>query len=516
PTLGDGDIEQGLADEAERQLAGRTGSPLSGDTIRAQEEAAQEGQALRGTLTGQYGYAEADLVGRPRDELRSMIEWHRENPTDDGGAGDGPVADQGGTDRDADTDVGATTGGAKAGATGGSTVPARDDSSHSRSDDADTDTDTNTDTDTATDARATETESSTSGTASTPPSGQAATEADPYAAEVDTDGDGDFATGTANDNVVADDDGMSMEYLSPDEAREFFGEEGYRDIENTPPGSETGSDRTSTGTSGTDVGAGESSDDSGSNDSSDDGSDDDDDDDGGDAGDGDATDTAADTSSEDEQGTDDDSADTTSDAGTPHPDGDTPEDPEARARFEETGVGREQRQDQIDAIEAKGGRYGSPDDSPSDAERGSFFETGPGAAVAEDLREGVEDNSGDGVTDPHDLDAVESGGPVIELKIAGNGLVAPAEEAPIIGFGEGAPVVDSPGIAGPVGGTRSFDDPDAPDDPDSPDDLGVVTSGDVVAETADSGAHGDVSDFRGDVDLVERVETEVDLDLDVG
>ncbi|MEM8746962.1 MAG: hypothetical protein AAGF91_09685, partial [Actinomycetota bacterium] len=147
PTLGDGDIEQGLADEAERQLAGRTGSPLSGDTIRAQEEAAQEGQALRGTLTGQYGYAEADLVGRPRDELRSMIEWHRENPTDDGGAGDGPVADQGGTDHDADTDVGATTGGAKAGATGGSTAPARDDSSDSRSDDADTDTNTDTDTD---------------------------------------------------------------------------------------------------------------------------------------------------------------------------------------------------------------------------------------------------------------------------------------------------------------------------------------------------------------------------------
>ncbi|MEM9038946.1 MAG: hypothetical protein AAGD33_03515 [Actinomycetota bacterium] len=498
PTLGDADIKQGLADEAERQLAGRTGSPLSGDAIRAQEGAAQEGQALRDTLTGQYGYAEADLLGRPRDELRSMIEWHRENPTDNGTAAAGAVADRGGTDHDADTDAEVTSD-VEPGATGGSST-ARGESSEPRSDDG-------------TDTTTTETHPSTGGTASTPPSGQPAAEADPYAVDVDTEGDGEYAPGASSSEPSVDD--FEAIYLPPEDVERRFPDH-HREFQDEDGQSGPSGDQTSTNTSDRDVGAGESSGDSGSNDSSDDGSDDDDDDDDSGDGDGDNADTADDTSSEDEQGTDD-TADTTSDAGTPHPDGDVPEDPEARARFEETGFGRDQRQDQIDAIEAKGGRLGSPDESPSDADRGSFFDTDPGAAVAEDLRNGVEDNSGDGVTDPHDLDVIESGRPVVELKVTGNGLVAPGDaEAPIGGFGDGAPAIDTPGIAGPVGGTRSFDDPDAPDDPDNPNDIGVDTFRAVVAETADSASYREVSDVEIDVTVVERVETDVDLDLDVG
>ncbi len=239
------------------------------------------------------------------------------------------------------------------------------------------------------------------------------------------------------------------------------------------------------------------------NDSSDDDDDDDDDDDG--SGDDDTAATEA-VDEEEEEGETTESEGGNTAEGTPNPLGDDPVDPEDQARFDDSTFGDQERQDQVDAIDARSGQAGAPDDDPSDLDTESFLDSEVGAETAETIADGIEQRRDGGDTDPADLDVVESNGEVDELKVSGGGLTDPTDDAPAPAptFGDGGrgnPIDGGPPI---VNGPERFGTESAPGSEDS--------AFDHVAVDAVDPFEGLDTDLHVEIDEVD-VDTQVDVDL---
>ncbi|MEM9034982.1 MAG: hypothetical protein AAGD18_10360 [Actinomycetota bacterium] len=208
-------------------------------------------------------------------------------------------------------------------------------------------------------------------------------------------------------------------------------------------------------------------------------------------------DDAAAAEGEDEQGEDDESGDSESSAGTPHPDGDVPIDPADQARFDESPFGEAQRQAQIDAIEDRSGTAGAPEDDPSGLDDPDFLDTPVGEAMMADVIDGMAMKADGGDTDPLDIDAEESNGEVVELKLQGGGVVDPVDDdtgttGPRLPTVPDDPTGGTPGGPGVPGGDRLGNEGD-PDDPTDPEGA-MLTTGVAEAEMAGR------AELAGDID----------------
>ncbi len=238
----------------------------------------------------------------------------------------------------------------------------------------------------------------------------------------------------------------------------------------------------------------------------------------GDGDEGDSTGEADDGTGEDEEGEADGDVAGDSEEGTPAPDGDVAVDPADQARFDDSSFGAGQRQDQMDAIDARGGAAGSPDDRPDGSDDQGPGGTSAAGAEQRDPAAEIEHVVGGGYSDPLDLEAEESHGAVVETKIGGGGVVDPSDDesdpgGPHYGDGiKGNPVSGVPGVSG---GADALADGqgDGLDTGDRVDfDIGAEASDEADFETfraLDPSVFNEGAE-SGAVDL------EVDADVDLG
>ena len=436
-TSGDSELRDEVANVGARTLAGRPDSPLDRATLElhASGETQHQEDAAREELIREHGYEEWQVASRSGEELQNLLDWHANHPdssTTDGSSANGAAgeADVGGTASDAGTShVGV----------GNQTTSDRGSSAGI----------------------------STSEGSSGASSGAQGTETVTWV----------FSTG--GEHYLGDNgkwyNASHQEVTNPQEIAEleqlhegFLAAGGFDEpIGSFESQGTESSDTSSTATDGADHAAadanGDGTDSETSDDDDDGGSGDDDDGDDGDDGSGDSTSEDDGASGDASEASDEESESTaaTSDEGMPGPDGHVPVDPVDQARFDASPFGRAQRQSEIDQIEGRIGRAGSPDDGPSDAQEADFLLTEAGAGQLEDLSDGVENNRNGGDADPIDLDVQETGGPVDEVAATGGGLIGPSEDAPTVGA-RGGPIEGVPEaiggatpIAGPLGGPRS-------------------------------------------------------------
>ncbi|MEM9038947.1 MAG: hypothetical protein AAGD33_03520 [Actinomycetota bacterium] len=174
------------------------------------------------------------------------------------------------------------------------------------------------------------------------------------------------------------------------------------------------------------------------------------------------------------------------------------------------------------ATDISGAENGSASDGPgfdpASAQATSWNEFGDSSDLDDDLgtagTEGREDDGGGGTGGGLlDQDGMEVREPFVESPVAGRNVATP--DTSIGGFGEGAQVHDATAAVDHVVRARSFDDHADLSDPAHHDVRNVHESIDVVSEIATVEAgYAEMSDVSLDADLVEQIDT--DLDVDVG